>query len=498
MIRAANAELEGQGQGQLAHGGRRPRRAHPVVRTSRDAPRRASWKACAVFALVLGVASGSGAAGGTAWAGSTPRSNTGITDPVQGHTYRHGALPLRAVSSGSFGPSATTRVAPAAPRRRGVSGARPLRYGGGPVQITTPHVYLVFWGSQWGTESTSGGYQVFSGDPDGLAPDLEAFFAGLGTDGERWSAIVTQYCQDTTFGAKTCPVAPATDHVAYPSAPVLAGIWEDPSYTPTLGWFPGDNVAGASAARIAQEAAAAAMHFNDASVDAQYFLVSPHLANPDGWLDPKTGYCAYHDNTQDPFFDGQFSPNVAYTNFPYIPDAGTGTCASTGMNDLLDGVTETASHEYAETETDPYPSSGWLDGRGQEVADKCEYQQPGQPGAAIYLTLSTGTFDVQGLWANDVPKRGSCETAHAPVLLANPGKQKSAVGSPVTLSIAALDVRGQPLAFSATGLPAGLVINPASGVISGTPTLRGRSSVLVTASESGGSASVAFTWTVLR
>jgi hypothetical protein len=490
------AGTRGEGRVEVALGGTRRGRAHRHARI--PAPphtrRHLAWKTGALIAVA--VVSGLTTTAGTAWGGSTRSMSTaGLTDPIGGHPYRHGALPLRAVPSGT---SATSRNAAPAPSRRGGSGARPLRYGGGPVQTSTPHVYVVFWGSQWGTENTSGGYDVFSGDPDGLAPDLQAFFAGLGTDGELWSAIVTQYCQDTTIGAKSCPVAPAADHVAYPTAPPLAGVWEDTSYTPRLGSAPGDNVAGASATQIAQEAANAAAHFGDTSVDAQYFIVSPHLANPDGWLDPNNGYCAYHDNSQDPSIGGVSGPNVAYTNLPYIPDAGAGACSSTGKNGLLDGVTETASHEYAETETDPDPASGWLDGRGNEVADKCEYQQPGQPGAATYLTLSTGTFDVQGLWGNDVPKRGSCEAAHSPVLLDDPAKQKSTVGGAVTLPIAGLDVRGQALAFSASGLPAGLAINASSGVISGTPTTRGRSSVHVTASESESSATVAFTWTVLR
>src|SRR6201999_3409353 len=54
-----------------------------------------------------------------------------------------------------------------------------------------------------------------------------------------------------------------------------------------------------------------------------------------------------------------------------------------------------------------------------------------------------------------------------------------------------------PYSWTATGLPAGLSINASNGVISGTATTAGTSSVTVTATDSashGGTAS--FTWTV--
>jgi hypothetical protein len=55
----------------------------------------------------------------------------------------------------------------------------------------------------------------------------------------------------------------------------------------------------------------------------------------------------------------------------------------------------------------------------------------------------------------------------------------------------------QALTYSATGLPAGLSINSATGVISGTPAAVGTSSVTVTATDTtGASGSATFTWTV--
>ncbi len=56
---------------------------------------------------------------------------------------------------------------------------------------------------------------------------------------------------------------------------------------------------------------------------------------------------------------------------------------------------------------------------------------------------------------------------------------------------------GQTLTYSATGLPAGLSINTATGLISGTPTTAGSSSTVVTAKDgTGATGTAAFSWTV--
>jgi subtilase family serine protease len=82
------------------------------------------------------------------------------------------------------------------------------------------------------------------------------------------------------------------------------------------------------------------------------------------------------------------------------------------------------------------------------------------------------------------------------VTVTNPGTQTTTVGNSVSLQISATDSGGLSLTFSATGLPAGLSIS-SSGLISGSPTTAGSSSVTVTAKDStGASGSASFTWTV--
>jgi hypothetical protein len=84
-----------------------------------------------------------------------------------------------------------------------------------------------------------------------------------------------------------------------------------------------------------------------------------------------------------------------------------------------------------------------------------------------------------------------------PPVLSNPGDQTSARGSVASLQLSATDPDGPGLFYSATGLPAGLTVNSATGLISGT-----LSNVMaiyaVTASVSDGvlTSSQTFNWTV--
>ena len=102
-----------------------------------------------------------------------------------------------------------------------------------------------------------------------------------------------------------------------------------------------------------------------------------------------TSYCAWHSN----------SGNISYTNLPYVTDAGAACGANVNGLGANAGITIIAGHEFAETETDPFPASGWVDRIGAENGDKCAWIKSGQ-GAIATISLSTGTFAVQSLWSN--------------------------------------------------------------------------------------------------
>jgi beta-glucosidase len=116
---------------------------------------------------------------------------------------------------------------------------------------------------------------------------------------------------------------------------------------------------------------------------------------------------------------------------------------------------------------------------------------------------STGSYGIKvGDSSASLPLTGTLPVASSqlgqPVTLANPGPQASLSGqaaSSVTLS-GQDTTGGQTLTYSATGLPAGLSISSA-GVISGTPTTNGTTTVTVTAKDGNGAfASQSFVWTV--
>ena len=236
-------------------------------------------------------------------ASSTTAPSVVLTVPTAGHhAYRHGAVPkmtrdvagVRALVSTPAVPGAAAQAARA-------STGKSLRYGGGlttggltgaGVTVGQPKVYLVFMGDQWGTQTTSGGRQVFSNDPAAMAPALQTLFGGLGTGGETWSRILTQYCDGAATGATAC--VQGDTQVPYPTGGVLAGIWYDNVPVPS----------SPTGHQLAAEAAAAAAHFGNtdqaSNRNTQYVIVSPTGADPDGWLSQTTGYCAYHDDTHDP------------------------------------------------------------------------------------------------------------------------------------------------------------------------------------------------------
>ena len=153
-------------------------------------------------------------------------------------------------------------------------------------------MYLVFWGSQWGAASPPGSSN-FSNDTAGVAPRLVALHNGIGTNGELWSGVMTQYCEGLPKGTITCPSS--APHVPYPTGGTLAGTWND-----TASPAP----SSATANEIGVEAVNAAAHFGNTTPasnrNAQYVIVSPKGTHPDRF-NAGGGFCAWHAYNGYPF-----------------------------------------------------------------------------------------------------------------------------------------------------------------------------------------------------
>ena len=484
------------------------RPARPATSPSGRLTRPAAGAALATAASVAAAAMALTGVGPARAGDVTGHSQRDPYSPAYRHAYRQGVVPL-------IGRLARMR----AWKGHRVTGARAvvgtqLRYGGGigGIGVTTGHekVYLVFWGSQWGTKGRDPrGNLTLSGDPSGAAPYLQELFKGLGTGGETWSGVPTQYCQGVSAGATSCPASNG-QHVAYPAGGALAGVWADES---------GAEPNQATGHQIGAEAVRAAAHFGNTTAssdrNAQYLILSPTGTHPDGFDTASGNFCGWHDWNGDATLPGGpvSSPygHIAFSNLPYVTDAGR-ACGQNFVNPgragLLDGVSIVSGHEYAETITDQNPAGGWTDAAGNETADLCEWNSG--PGArSADLSLPTGSFAMQSLWANGTSaSAGTCEFAHAivrnggggtnTVSVTSPGDQRTAKGALVSLPIRAADsAAGQSLSFAATGLPPGLTIGASTGAITGRPTRVGIYSVNVTATDTTGAAgSTAFTWTV--
>jgi hypothetical protein len=283
-----------------------------------------------------------------------------------------------------------------------------MQYQGGRV-IKDPRVYVVYWGSEWGQPDAKG---MPTADPRGIAPLVTDFFGRLGGNGDTWSSILTQYCTGVKIGARSC--GSGSSRIQRPASSPLRGWWVDTSPPP---------------GQVRQDVALgywhdvtdrALTHFGARHPDTIVVLVRP--------ISSQDGQCAAFHTVG----------RTRYGKFPIIvlpyPLPG-GTCSDAPpvcnlgdpaecMGKVEYAVSASASHEYAEVLTNPFPTNclratgvcGWI------VKDAPAYASRPEPlHTEISDTCASYEFAMLGgkktkvakLWSNSANKgKGACVTRY--------------------------------------------------------------------------------------
>ena len=331
--------------------------------------------------------------------------------PAYQHEYRHGAIPTigtaEAMKQWAREHASSNAVAAA-------TNSKTLSYGGGVggvgVMSGQNKVYLVFYGTQWGTSSTDANSNLkFSNDAAGAAGAAQQMFKGIGTNGETWQNELTQWCNGAASGATSCAAGLAR---IQRQTGIVAGVWYDnAAASPTA----------ATGTQLAQESVRAAAHFGNtaagSNLSTYYVILSPKGTNPDTY---QGRYCAWHDYTGDGYGVTAPGGDLAFSNQPYNIDSGAGcgvNFVNAGTAGTLDGYTMTLGHEWHEMMSDQFPAGGWTNHdtgtyAGQENSDECAWIAAGSAGGAANIAFTTGTFAQQASWSNDT---NSCAISHADV-----------------------------------------------------------------------------------
>lgn len=279
------------------------------------------------------------------------------------HVFRDAGQRLtarNAVAASGYPPSPNCGGGPCTP---------PLGWRNGRV-MHHPRVYLVFWGPKWQTDNSNS---------NGVVQTATRVFSNLA--GGVYNNILTQY----------------TDNPSDPTAyihndTVLAGTWIDPAN-------PGTNV-GLSAI-LTEVGHAFQQQSSWTNTSDTQVLVYPQQGTSLNANDFGSGVCGRHTS-------GTIRTTLYYySGIPYyINNQGVQFCSAAGVG-VADAMTVGATHEYAETVTDPDAGRGnstppgWntTDNPANEIGDLCQ----GYGGTSYFTQDASGnsvTLRVSYLWDN--------------------------------------------------------------------------------------------------
>lgn len=236
---------------------------------------------------------------------------------------------------------------------------------GGPVQ-DHPKVYLLFWGDHW-TNTSLPNYGTYSA----IMSHMTDLFDGLA--GGNYNNILAQYTGNRAASANYVH-----------SDSVLAGTAVDTTF---------NYAATLTMTDIGNEAAQAIVDYGWTNTVNTQVLVFPQDGATYG--SELIGACGVHGYGS----YGAYSIPVTFAVVRYSGDiVPAGGCNAGGATSIVDTMTVTASHEYAEIATDPQPSThpAWRASDGQEIADLCrDYAHQYQP-----MYGPSYNAWIQELWSN--------------------------------------------------------------------------------------------------
>jgi hypothetical protein len=221
---------------------------------------------------------------------------------------------------------------------------KPLVYGGGKLLVHSV-TYAIFWGPT-------------ADFPSDLQDGMTALLSGL--SGSSYLATANQYLGTT-------------------ATTTFAGSLEDLSAPPKNG--------PNTSAIVDEVAKVLASYALSPNPNAVYLVYTSNL--------PKVNYCAWH---------ASGAINSTTVQVAYLPNTAntTGCYPTTGWFSGLTNwsygtrsIADNTAHEFMESITDPVPPTGWVDGNGLEIGDKCNF---------VYLapvTLSVhNVWQIQSMWSD--------------------------------------------------------------------------------------------------
>ncbi|MEJ6906657.1 putative Ig domain-containing protein, partial [Bradyrhizobium japonicum] len=110
------------------------------------------------------------------------------------------------------------------------------------------------------------------------------------------------------------------------------------------------------------------------------------------------------------------------------------------------------------------------------------------PGKLYYVVVQA--YNTAGeLSAKSTEVTINIPLSNGPPTLTQPANKTSTLNSSTSMALSGSDPDGTPVSFSAAGLPPGVLINSASGLIAGSPSVTGTFQVVATVSDGALSAS---------